>query len=89
LVETKPYVDLKDGIRVFKSYVDDDELVWHRDREDREIAVMEGSGWQFQFDDKMPFDLLPGKLFHVPKMTYHRLIKGEGDLVLKIWKDNQ
>jgi len=86
LVKLKPYVDLQDGIRIFKSYVEEHELVWHRDKEDREIAVMEGSGWKFQFDDKMPFDLLPGKLFFVPQMTYHRLLKGEGDLTIKIWK---
>jgi hypothetical protein len=41
LVETKPYVDLEDGLRIFKSYVNDDELVWHRDRENREVAVFE------------------------------------------------
>ena len=90
MVETKPYVDLKDGLRIFKSYVNDDELVWHRDRENREVAVIEtGGNWQFQFDDNMPFELTSGILFEIPKMTYHRLIKGEGDLVLKIWKDNQ
>jgi hypothetical protein len=88
LVETKPYVDLNDGLRMFKSYINDDELVWHRDREDREVAVVEtGGGWQFQFDDKMPFELYSGTLLEIPKMTYHRLIKGEGDLVLKIWKE--
>ena len=85
MVEQYPYIDLKGGIRIFKYYVAEEDLVWHRDKEDREVAVMKGKGWKFQFDNELPFLLPRGKLFKIPKMQYHRIIKGEGDLVLKIW----
>ena len=41
--------------------------------------------WKFQFDNDLPVDLSNKKLF-IPKETYHRLIKGTGDLTLKIYK---
>ena len=46
-----PYKEIKQGeitIRTFKKDVQDDELVWHRDKEDREVRVVKGNGWQFQ-----------------------------------------
>jgi hypothetical protein len=41
--------------------------------------------WQFQFDNEIPQRLSENKLF-IPKETYHRLIKGTGDLKVKIYK---
>ena len=44
-----PYQEIQQGeitVRTFKKDVQDDELVWHRDREDREVKVIKGSGWQ-------------------------------------------
>ena len=40
-------------IREFDAQVDGDELVWHRDKKNREFAVLEGQDWWFQEDDKM------------------------------------
>lgn len=82
-----PYSDLSETtnewIRTF-SEVDDSELVWHRDREDREITVLEGSGWKFQRDNEIPFELKKGQIFYINKMIYHRLLKGDNTLKIKI-----
>ena len=71
-------------LREFQHDVDEEELVWHRDRSDREIAVLSGNGWKLQMDDELPEELTQGRLYHINKMVYHRLIKGSGKLLLKI-----
>jgi hypothetical protein len=73
-------------IRTFSEDVSEDELIWHRDKNDREIAVIEGSGWKLQMDNKLPEDLQKGKLYNINKMEFHRLIKGEDTLKIKIWE---
>ena len=82
----QPYTQVhnSDGtyIRVFEEDVDESELVWHRDHHDRSISVITGKGWKFQFDDELPRDINSVK--YIPKGTYHRIIKGEGKLVLQI-----
>lgn len=40
-----PYTN-KGNIRMFSKDVDSMELVWHQDKEDREIEVLEGKGWK-------------------------------------------
>jgi hypothetical protein len=72
-------------IREFKK-VSEEDLVWHRDHNDREFEVLRGAGWQIQFDNKLPVELKNKKTYFVPKMVYHRLIKGKGDLKIKIWE---
>ena len=42
-------------VREFDVHRDDDEYVWHRDHEDREIEVMEGDGWQLQYENCLPY----------------------------------
>jgi len=84
-----PYEDeLKNGykIRTFSEEVNEEELIWHRDKNDREVAVIEGTGWQLQMDNKLPTDLKQGMLYNIKAMEYHRLIKGNGTLKLKIWE---
>ena len=81
----KPYTDtqLDDGwIREFDT--DDDEPEWHRDENDREIEVLEGSGWLFQFDNNLPFIINKTNTVFIPKETFHRLHSGTDKLVLKI-----
>jgi len=85
-----PYEDviLEDGaiIRTFAEGLNEEELVWHRDKNDREIAVLSGNGWQLQMDNKLPEELKSGRLYYINKEEYHRLIKGNGTLKLKIWE---
>lgn len=74
---------LNDGwIRTFDS--NENELEWHRDEKDREIEVLEGSGWLFQFDDDLPFFINRRNTVFIPKNVFHRLHKGIGKLTLKI-----
>lgn len=72
------------SIREFSRNVDSSELIWHKDKEDRIVEVLQNSNWMFQMDNELP-KLLKDKLF-IPKETYHRVIKGDGDLVVKITK---
>ena len=61
------------------------EYVWHRDKEDRYVQSINYSDWKLQLDNTVPVEFGNSKLF-IPKETYHRLIKGTGDITLKVWK---
>ena len=85
---SKPYTQVKTKdyiIREFSSNTPSFELVWHRDKEDRIVQCLHDTDWKFQLDNQTPKRLSKNKLF-IPKETYHRLIKGTGDLVVKIWQ---
>ena len=87
-VTGRPYSEKKeDGyiIREFSQDTSPFEFVWHRDREDRYVQAIQPTDWQFQLDNEVPQRLSEKKLF-IPKETYHRIIKGSGDLVVKIWQ---
>lgn len=80
LLKTKHYI-----IREFDENVDSIELMWHRDKETRLIEILEpGDKWQLQYDNELPFDLKEGMTLLIPKLEWHRVIKGEGKLKLKI-----
>ena len=89
----EPYVDRfeEDGsrIRTFSSDIDSDELIWHRDKKDREITILSGVGWKLQMEDKLPKELELGKLYDIPKEEYHRIIKGKDNLVIRIWENGE
>ena len=70
--------------RVFTENVDSEELVWHRDREDREVFVESSNGWMLQMDNELPQVLQEGQKYFIPKETYHRIFKGSGDLKIVI-----
>jgi len=70
--------------RVFTENVETDELIWHRDREDRQVFVESGNDWMLQIDNELPQVLQEGQTYFIPKMTYHRVIKGTGDLKIII-----
>ena len=85
----KPYIEYnlmsdETKLRLFKEDIDESELVWHRDRFNRHVYVMDGVGWKLQMDNELPTDLVIGKKYEIPKMVYHRIIKGDGSLVLRI-----
>jgi hypothetical protein len=71
-------------IRTFYENVDSGDLHWHRDYEDRIIESTQETDWTFQIDDELPQKL--NKEIFIPKGVYHRLIKGNGDLILKVEK---
>jgi hypothetical protein len=71
-------------IRTFSEGVDDGELVWHRDKEDRIVKSIGDTDWMIQMDNELPKPLT--EMVYIPKNTYHRVIKGSGDLTVKINK---
>jgi hypothetical protein len=73
-------------IRTFFQDVDSGELYWHRDREDRIIESIEKTDWKIQLDNELPINI-NDKIF-IPKGVYHRLLKGNGDLKIKLTKLN-
>ena len=72
--------------RKFSSLTNPDELVWHRDEENREIVILSGNNWMLQFDNQLPKKLEIGKKYIIKKNSWHRVIKGTGDLIIKIIK---
>ena len=70
--------------RTFDVNVDESELVWHRDLKNRCVHVLSGTGWQLQMDDKLPVNLMIGQDYYITKNTYHRVIKGDSNLVVRI-----
>ena len=87
-VTGRPYSEKKENgyiIREFSQDTPSFEFVWHRDKQDRTVQTTHETDWMFQLDNQLPQRLSENKLF-IPKETYHRLIKGTGDLVVKIWQ---
>lgn len=86
-----PFSEIRIGkkifLREFKKETPEDELIWHLDKEDREVTLVEGTNWKLQLDNQLPQMLELGKSYWIPKMTYHRLIRGDDDLLIKVWKD--
>ena len=78
-----PYQD-KSNVRTFSKDVDEMDLIWHRDDEDRNIEVLEGKGWFFQRDNELPLELKEGDRIFIPRHQVHRVIKGETDLKISI-----
>ena len=74
-------------LREFRQSVDSEELIWHRDKNDRVVFVVESHNWMLQLDNELPIRLEEGKKYFIPKEVYHRVHKGEGDLVVKIYED--
>ena len=74
-------------LREFSADVDEMDLIWHTDREDRIVHVLEGNKWKFQFDEQLPFEMLDGIDIIIPKGIIHRIIKGNGPLTIRVYKD--
>ena len=72
------------NIRLFDDKTDEAEFVWHRDQEDRIIEATHDTDWLFQIDNELPIKF-DDKIF-IKKMVWHRVIKGNGNLELKIKK---
>ena len=86
--EEFPFVQTKLGentvLRTFNESVDNSELIWHMDKEDRLITVLESNNWYLQMDNSLPVKLEKNRRYFIPKMTYHRVIKGSGSLILEL-----
>jgi hypothetical protein len=84
-----PYTDIevtdKYIIREFNENIDPIELMWHRDDEDRTIEILGETNWKLQLDNKLPTSL--NQPIFIPRHHWHRVIKGDGNLRLKIYKE--
>ena len=84
----KPYTDIieADGTtsRLFSASTKPEALKWHMDDEDRIITVLSKTNWQFQFEDQLPVPL--NKPIFIKRHQWHRLIKGDGPLMISIYK---
>lgn len=85
----KPYRDIrhdvnsKSWVREFEPTHDSSELVWHRDRANRTVEVLDGNGWVFQMDECIPFEIKKGDTITIPRYVFHRIFKA-GNCPLKI-----
>lgn len=71
-------------IRTFDDTVDPIELKWHRDDEDRMIVAVKKTDWKIQLENRLPQDL--NTAVFISRGEWHRVIKGTGDLTVKIIK---
>jgi hypothetical protein len=85
---SKPYIDIevtdKYTIREFNENIDPIELMWHRDLHKRKITILEGKGWYFQRDNELPIELKEGINIFISEKIWHRIIKGNTKLKIKI-----
>ena len=84
-----PYTDIevtdKYIIREFNENIDPIELLWHRDDENRTIEILGETNWGVQLDNELPTSLNQPIL--IERHQWHRVIKGDGNLKLKIHLD--
>jgi hypothetical protein len=89
LKNMKPYTETNNGNiirRTFSDNIPESELVWHRDHEDRVVLPLNENDWMVQFDNELPTKLTVGEEYFIPKDTFHRVIKGSGELQVEIIK---
>ena len=71
-------------IRTFEPSVDQNELKWHRDLEDRIVIPLIENDWYFQRDNQLPEKI--NKPIFIKAKEWHRVIKGTTKLVVEIKK---
>ena len=84
MIYEQKYITPNKFIRTFKSDVDTSELVWHRDKKNRIVEVLNDSDWLVQLENELPRKLNKGDILFIPKESYHRVIKGNTDLEIQI-----
>ena len=86
-----PYFETRLGNTIYRRFegtVDESDLVWHRDHNDRQVIVKESQGWQLQLDNELPIQLEEGKTYFIAREQYHRLIRGSGELIIEIVEED-
>jgi hypothetical protein len=73
-------------IRTFSSVLNETELKWHFDEEDRVVICEHDTDWMFQMDNEIPIQIKKNTPIFIHEGTYHRIIKGTGDLIVKVKK---
>ena len=85
---SRPYRELTlHGGRILWEFSHDtrsEELEWHMDRRDRRVTVIEDGGWKLQLESGLPFLLVRGETYDIPRESWHRVIRGHSDLKIVI-----
>ena len=71
-------------VRTFTQDVEDKELCWHVDLEDRIVSPLKETDWKFQRDNSLPEEI-KGEIY-IAANEWHRIIKGSGDLEVRVVK---
>jgi hypothetical protein len=71
-------------IRTFSPDVESEELKWHQDLKDRNVTIIESGGWSFQMENELPNKLEDAKQIFIPKLAWHRVLKGNKKLIVEI-----
>lgn len=83
-----PYSDTEHNqgsfVRIFSKDLDELELIWHRDKNNRTFVVESGVGWKLQMDDDLPITLIQGNSYFIAKNIFHRLWRGNTMLQIRI-----
>jgi hypothetical protein len=72
--------------RVFSKNLNEMELKWHFDNENRMVVCEHDTNWLFQMDNELPSKIVRNVPIFIPEGSYHRIIKGDGDLAVKVLK---
>ena len=87
---SKPYhekkIDENSFLRTFSVNASSSEFEWHRDAKSRQVEVISGTGWKFQYDNCLPATIKPGDKIIVEKNEWHRIIKGDTNLKVVVHK---
>lgn len=76
-----------ESIRSFSYQTDNSEFVWHMDKEDREIEILESYNWFFQIENELQVLLKNNDIIFIKKNTWHRIInKSDKNLIIKVKK---
>lgn len=71
-------------IRTFDESIDPINLKWHRDDEDRMVVSIQPTDWKIQLENRLPQSL--NSAIFIARGEWHRVIKGTGELKVKIVK---
>jgi hypothetical protein len=71
-------------VRTFSVNIEESQLQWHWDEEDRLVEPLNENDWKFQFDNELPIEI--NRQIYIPCGVMHRVIKGTTDLIVKITK---
>ena len=80
-----PFLEVGE-LRTFSGAVDEHELQWHWDEQDREACATHATDWQLQLDNELPQPMPEDVWFFIPAGVWHRIIKGTGDLTVRVLK---
>ena len=84
-----PFEEKMRGIyhyRKFNADLAENELKWHFDEEDRIVVCEHETDWSIQMDNRLPTKIQKNTEYFIPEGEYHRIIKGTGDLIVKVLK---